>query len=131
MSFFKITKNDGSLDQKTLEKAVDVLTRISDQTKLQRETSNIQDVDGGHGGLIAPLKIELTSSRDTDGVTLSQFATLKATWPPVPFATSYDVECNLGEVEGEETKNKSSLTNTCFWENMGLGAHVKVRVRSR
>jgi len=129
MGFFKITKNDGTIDQKALEKSIDVLTRISDQSLLMRETSNIQDIDG-NGGLVSPLKIEITSSRDSDGVTLSQYATLKATWAPSPYATSYDVECNTGEVEGEETKNKTSLTNTCFWENMTLGTHVKVRIRS-
>ena len=71
--------------------------------------SNIQDIDG-NGGLVSPLKIEITSSRDSDGVTLSQYATLKATWAPSPYATTYDVECNIGEVEGEETLVTSLAT---------------------
>jgi hypothetical protein len=42
MSFFRIKKNDGSIDLPVLEKAIDTLVRISDQAQLQRATSNTQ-----------------------------------------------------------------------------------------
>ena len=130
MGFFKITKNDGSLDVKTLEKAVDTLVRISDQAKLKRETSNLQDVDGGHGGLVPPMKIEITSYRDTAGVTLAPYATVKASWVAVPGAEYYECEFNTNANEGDSAYNKEARTNACFWQNIPLGSVVKIRVRS-
>ena len=131
MGFFRITKNDGTLDIKTLEKAVDVLTTISDQAQLQRETSNVQDIElGYHGGLIPPSNIVITSSRETNGVTQSDFAIVKGTWTAQQSAEYYEVEFETSESDGQGAYNKEVRSNTAFWQNITLGVTAKLRVRS-
>jgi len=125
---FNIRKRNKDLDIRQLERSIDRLYDVADDTKLQKSRHSMQDTSSVDGKVSPPIDVTVTSGISRED-TLFRMSYLRATWSKVPGAFRYTAQMST-KAMGQMNAMREGSAAEAQWENVPPGAQVQVRVRS-